>query len=94
MISVWQYRPGPEELDYFYLSFQGLWDQLRLALVAVLNCRMDGFFVVAGLLCSSFVGINKGTNRREPFAPLGLEQHRSVQVGNLLCSRRDADMLL
>lgn len=48
---------------------------------------MDGFFLVAGLLCRSFVAINKGTNKREPFAPLGNESAPSVREGNLLCTR-------
>ena len=60
---------------------------LRLAVVCVLNCRMDNFLVVLGLLCRSFVAINKGTNKRETWAPLGDESAPSVAEGNKLCSR-------
>ena len=55
--------------------------------MCILNCKMDDFLLVAGLLCRSFVAINKGTNKREPFAPLGDESAPSVLEGNLLCTR-------
>lgn len=58
-----------------------------LALVTILNCRMDGALVLIGLLCSSFVAINRATNRRFPFSPLGDVQVRSVREGNSLTSR-------
>ena len=60
----------------------------RLALVAILNCRMDGSLVLIGLLCSSFVAINRGTNRRFPFNPLGDTGVEGVRIGNLLTTRR------
>ena len=60
---------------------------LRLALVTLLNCKMDHHFVVIGLL--SFVAINRGTNRRQPYDPLGNTAYPSVQEGNLLCSRTE-----
>lgn len=61
---------------------------LRLALLTILNCQMDNCLVLVGLLCSSFVSINRGTNRRFPFAPLGNEQAPSVRTGNMLTSRQ------
>ncbi len=48
---------------------------------------MDESLVVIGLLCSSFVAINRGTNRRFPFAPLGDERVAGVREGNCLTSR-------
>lgn len=63
-----------------------------LALVTVLNIKMDQSLVVIGLLCSSFVAINRGTNRRFPFAPLGDERMSGVQEGNCLTSRTCFDV--
>ena len=60
---------------------------LRLALATILNCRMDASFVLIGLLCSSFVAINRGTNKRFPFNPLGDTKGIGVQIGNGLTSR-------
>lgn len=65
-------------------SFQQV---LRLALVSLLNCKMDNFVCLIGLLCSSFVAINRATNRRFPFCALGDVRQPSVQVGNALTSR-------
>lgn len=59
----------------------------RLALVVLLNAKLDSHVCLIGLLCSSFVAINRGTNKRYPHAPLGDESCKSVQVGNCLCSR-------
>lgn len=42
---------------------------------------------IIAMVCSSFVAINKGTNQRYPYAPLGAEWAPSVRVGNLLASR-------
>lgn len=39
------------------------------------------------MVCSSFVAINRGTNQRYPYAPLGAEEYPSVARGNLLASR-------
>ena len=59
----------------------------RLALLTVLNCRMDSFLVVIGLICSSFVTISQGTHCRAPFFPLGREGVKMVFEGNQLASR-------
>lgn len=40
-----------------------------------------------GLLCRSFVAINRGTNKRQPFDPCGDTSAPSVREGNLLCCR-------
>lgn len=40
---------------------------MRLALTSVLNCKMDNFVCLLGLVCSTFVSINRATNRRFPF---------------------------
>ena len=60
---------------------------MRLALVTILNIRMDNCLVLIGLLCSSFVAINRGTNRRFPFDPLGDQRFEGVRTGNLLTTR-------
>ena len=53
----------------------------------MLNCRMDNFVCLMGLLCSSFVSINRATNKRYPFDPLGDQRFPSVQIGNALAAR-------
>lgn len=60
---------------------------LRLALLCILNCRPDDFLVVAGLLCRSFVAINRGTNKRQPYDALGDVTAPSVIEGNFLLCR-------
>lgn len=60
---------------------------MRLALVTILNIRMDNCLVLIGLLCSSFVAINRGTNKRFPFDPLGDQRFEGVRTGNLLTTR-------
>ena len=59
----------------------------RLALLTILNAKMDDFFILVGLLCSSYVAINRATNRRFPFSPLGDCSVTSVIQGNLLTTR-------
>lgn len=59
----------------------------RLALVAVLNGKMNDFMCVVALVCSSFVTVSSGTHRRTPFHPLGQTEIPFVQLGNLLASR-------
>lgn len=48
---------------------------------------MDSGLVLIGLLCSSFVAINKATNRRFEFDALGDQRVAGVRVGNALTSR-------
>lgn len=68
-------------------TFEPPWMKLRLALITILNCRMDECLVLIGLLCSSFVAINRGTNKRYPFSPLGDESYEGVRTGNMLTTR-------
>ena len=65
----------------------GFQKQPRLALVSILNARFYDFVAVVAMVCSSFVAINRGTNQRYPYAPLGAEEYPSVARGNLLASR-------
>ena len=74
-------------LWFLQIIWHGSWLKMRLALVTILNIRMDNCLVLIGLLCSSFVAINRGTNKRYPFSPLGDERFRGVQTGNLLVTR-------
>ena len=39
------------------------------------------------MVCTTFVAINKGTNKREPWSPLGDLNVPSVVKGNLLAAR-------
>ena len=85
--SVGIYRCLPQIKGYHTWYLGALRVELRLALVAILNLRMDGAMVLIGLLCSSFVSINRATNRRFPFDPLGNLLVEGVRVGNLLTTR-------
>ena len=60
---------------------------LRLALSTILNAKMDNNLCVLAMVCTSFVAINRGTNQRFPFAPLGVQSVPSVALGNILASR-------
>ncbi len=60
---------------------------LRLALATILNAKTDNNLCVLAMVCTSFVAINRGTNQRFPFAPLGAQSVPSVALGNLLASR-------
>ena len=58
-----------------------------LALLTILNMKIDASFCLIGLLCSSFVAINQATHRRTPWSPLGDAERPHVAMGNLLASR-------
>ncbi|CAK9011436.1 Uncharacterized protein SCF082_LOCUS11092 [Durusdinium trenchii] len=66
--------------------FPGKQDAM-LVLLTILNAKMDNFWCMIGLVCSSWVTISKGTHCREPWAPLGMTQHQFVADGNALTSR-------
>ena len=61
--------------------------QVRLALAAILNCRMDHALTVIAMVCGSFVTVSQGTHQRAPFDPLGRTSVFFVELGNLLASR-------
>ena len=69
-------------------------NDLRLALAAILNAKMDNFLCVVAMVCSSYVTINKGTNKRYPFSPEGDTSMPSVQMGNILANRCLSNVLL
>ncbi len=48
---------------------------------------MDDHLAVLAMVCTSFVAINKGTNKRETWSPLGDQNVPSVVRGNILASR-------
>lgn len=60
---------------------------LRLALATILNAKSDNCLLLLAMVCTSFVSINRGTNKRYPYCPLGDERFQSVRDGNLLASR-------
>ena len=59
----------------------------RLILLSILNAKFDDFMILFGLVCSSFVTISKGTHRRCPTCPLGLEFVEFVKRGNEFTSK-------
>ena len=61
--------------------------QISLALLSILNCKMDDFTVLIALLCSSFVTVSAGTHQRTPWFPLGQCTVPFVKLGNLLATR-------
>ena len=63
------------------------WLILRLALTCILNAKMDHHLCVLAMVCTTFVAINKGTNKREPWSPLGNTLVPSVAKGNILAAR-------
>ncbi|CAK9008773.1 unnamed protein product [Durusdinium trenchii] len=58
-----------------------------LALTCILNGKTDNFLCLVGMVCSSFVTINKGTNKRYPYDALGDHAVSSVSQGNQLATR-------
>ena len=60
--------------------------QLRLALVSLLNARMDNFLALFGLVCSSYVAVSSGTHKRTPWNALGDQTVDFVFRGNTLAS--------
>lgn len=60
---------------------------VRLALTCILNGKTDNFLCLVGMVCSSFVTINKGTNKRYPYDALGDHAVSSVSQGNQLATR-------
>ena len=48
---------------------------------------MDDHLAVLAMVCTSFVAINKGTNKRETWSPLGDQNVPSVVRGNIFASR-------
>lgn len=75
------------DLFLYVWGFLSRFGDQRLALLTVLNCRMDQFMAVFGLVCSSFVTISQGTHWRSPFYPCGREEVKMVADGNQLASR-------
>lgn len=58
----------------------------RLLLSTILRSKPSAVFTF-GLVCSSFVAVSRGTTHRSFFLPLGDPTSKSVQLGNILCSR-------
>ena len=77
-----QYPKCPLFLDVLSLALM-----LRLILLAILNCRMDDFLALFGLVCSSYVTISKGSHWRYPHDPLGKQDVTFVRNGNEMTSR-------
>lgn len=60
---------------------------LRLALTCILNSKMDDALCLLAMVCTSYVSINRGTNKCRPERPLGDEAVPSVSIGNCLGAR-------
>ena len=61
-------------------------NHLRLALVSILNARMDNFMALFAVVCSSYVTVSAGTHKRTPWNALGDESVDFVMCGNKLAS--------
>ena len=61
--------------------------KFRLVLLSILNAKMDNFFTLIGLVCSSWVTISQGTHNRAPWSPLGMTNIPFVKDGNQMTSR-------
>ena len=61
-------------------------NHLRLALVSILNARMDNFMALFAVVCSSYVTVSAGTHKRTPWNALGDESVDFVLAGNHLAS--------
>lgn len=59
----------------------------RLALTLVLSCVWGEFVLIAGVLCSSWVAINKSVSKRSYLNPMGDLSQRTVRYGNGMVSR-------
>ncbi|CAK9106488.1 Uncharacterized protein SCF082_LOCUS49598 [Durusdinium trenchii] len=64
-----------------------------LLLSTILRSKPSAVFTF-GLVCSSFVAVSRGTTHRSFFLPLGDPTSKSVQLGNILCSRMVLAMIL
>ena len=60
---------------------------LRLALLLVLEGKLDELFLLSGVKCSSWVQINSGTSRRSYSNPMGDPTQESVRIANAMVSR-------
>ena len=64
--------------------------KLRLTLMMVMSGSNDGLVAVAGLLCSSWISMSRGSTMRTPLVPMGLPSSRpSVKYSNKLTMRRN-----
>lgn len=59
----------------------------RLALAMVLAGCVEGFLLLAALVCSSFSAVNLGTSKRSVLTPEGDERVLGVRRGNKLTAR-------
>ena len=61
--------------------------QPRMAIYLLTQCRPGNFFVLLGMVCSSWVHINVGTSRRSILLPEGREDLIYIQWANSMASR-------
>ena len=53
----------------------------------VLEADLGNFLAVIAVVCTSFVGINRGTNQRSILTPYGREDLGFIQEGNCMMER-------
>ena len=59
----------------------------RLAVGTILNGKWGDLLCVLGVVCSTWVAVNKGTSRRSEVLPMGDPSRPSVRESNLMVSR-------
>ena len=60
----------------------------RFAVATVLNSKPDSCVSLLAVLCSTWVGMNKGTSGRSYLLPMGDGTSQAAESGNFMVSRR------
>lgn len=60
---------------------------LRTIIWMILCAKENAFWVLLGVVCSSWVSINRGTSKRSILCPSGDERHQYVKDANNMVSR-------
>lgn len=65
---------------------------LRMIIWMILSAKEDHFWVLMGIVCSSWVSINAGTSKRSLICPTGKETLGYVMDANTMVSRYPVKM--
>ena len=60
---------------------------LRLAIILCLQGKFNQLLVSLGTVCSSWVGVSRGSTKRGYATPAGCTEHPAVRCGNLMVAR-------
>jgi hypothetical protein len=66
----------------------GMTCDLRLAIMMILKCKPENFVVMLGVLCSTWVAINRGSSGRSWLCPMGNGASEAAANGNIMVSRQ------